>query len=273
MGKVGSKLAQLAAGLRSVRLTDAIGKVFESETAFDEVRAEKGDSRFAIGIGSAEDRLLRHHGALLKLLSGNGLMFPPGAAGFVGGNVCLVLERETNVVETIEEAVAAERVDRERGVEVAGVSNGLLVEVDGEPVARNRLRVAHERSDLIVGKGDGEHAILEAVVVEDVGIGGGDNRAEAIVVKGPRSVFPRGATAEVMAGDEDGGAVVARLVELEVRIERAIVEITPVVEKEWAVASALNALEELFGNDLVSIDIDAVERSNEALEADEWFHW
>ena len=43
----------------------------------------------------------------------------------------------------------------------------------------------------------------------------------------------------------------------------------PVVEQELAVAGALDALEELLGDDLVGVDVGAVERDEDALLAAE----
>jgi hypothetical protein len=68
-------------------------------------------------------------------------------------------------------------------------------------------------------------------------------------------VLARGAAAEVAFGEEDFGALVLGLVEDEIRIGlagvRAFLDAAPVVEEEVFVAGALDALEELLGDDLV----------------------
>src|SRR5260370_40220193 len=46
----------------------------------------------------------------------------------------------------------------------------------------------------------------------------------------------------------------------------------PVVEQKRAVTRALDPFEKLLGNDLVGVDIRAVERSNDAGDAGEGFH-
>src|SRR4029453_6160868 len=66
-------------------------------------------------------------------------------------------------------------------------------------------------------------------------------------------VLPRRAAAEVRPGQKDPGAVALGPVELEVRL------LPPVVEEELAVARALDSLEELLRDDLVGVDVGAVE--------------
>ena len=46
----------------------------------------------------------------------------------------------------------------------------------------------------------------------------------------------------------------------------------PVVEQELPEAAALDAFEELFGNDLIRIDVDAVKRRYQPGVSFEWFH-
>ncbi len=67
--------------------------------------------------------------------------------------------------------------------------------------------------------------------------------------------------AEVFAGDENLRALVARIVEHEDRDrDRPMRCLPPVEEEKVAVAGALDALQELLGDDLVGIDVGAVER-------------
>ena len=83
---------------------------------------------------------------------------------------------------------------------------------------------------------------------------GAMTHAEAVVVERPRSVFARRPATEVLAGNENLRALVAAAIDLEVRV------LTPVVEQEFAVAGALDPLQELLGNDLIGIDVRAIER-------------
>ena len=81
--------------------------------------------------------------------------------------------------------------------------------------------------------------VFVAVVEEDVGEAGGDDGAEAVVVQCPRGVFARGAAAEVFARQQDLRALVTRLIQGKIGVQRAfavvharfaVVEITPFVK-------------------------------------------
>src|SRR5262245_37565468 len=95
-----------------------------------------------------------------------------------------VLKRESDVVETVDEAVLAERIDveaeRHRPV---GRSHPLALEVDGELEAGKRLHRIEEPADFELGQHDRQQAVLEAVVEEDVGVRRRDQRAKSVVEK------------------------------------------------------------------------------------------
>src|SRR6266849_4073682 len=55
-------------------------------------------------------------------------------------------------------------------------------------------------------------------------------------------------------------------------VKHEVAVLPPVIEKEGAVPGALDALQELLGNDLVCIDIRAVERSHPPDDALDRFH-
>src|SRR5207248_3674704 len=104
------------------------------------------------------------------------------------------------------------------------------------------------------------------VGAEDVREGRRDDRAEAEVLERPGRVLAGGAAAEVAAGDEDGRPRVGRVVDREARLA------APVPEEELAEAAALDALEELLGEDLVGVDVRAVERADDAGDFSERLH-
>src|SRR2546421_5054286 len=186
----------------------------------------------------------------------NAMRVEPAWAGrFVVSNLGLVAQREGDVVETFEEAVAAEVVYRERGVEARAVRHDAAFEINRQSVVAELARAPREFGDLGVGERDGQDAVLRAVVHEDVCEGGRDDGAEAVVEERPGRVLARGAAAEVAPGDEDGRATVARLVQDERRVGRAVRIVAPVVEEELAEARALDALEELLRDDLVGVNV------------------
>ena len=110
----------------------------------------------------------------------------------------------------------AEGVDVEVGVEAFGVGDGLGFEVDGDLVRGVGGGALDEGFDFGFGEADEDDAVLAGVGEEDVGEGGGDDGAEAVLVDGPGGVLAGGAAAEVALGEEDLGALVLGLVEDEV---------------------------------------------------------
>src|SRR3546814_16437062 len=124
------------------------------------------------------------------------------------------------------------------------------------------MRISDWSSDVcssdLLGQHDGQHAVLQAVAVEDVGKAGGDERTNAIVVQRPRRVFAAGAAAEVRSRQQDGGTLVAGLVQHESRVRRprgailpglALVQIAPFVEQIAPEACASYPLHELLRDD------------------------
>ena len=95
---------------------------------------------------------------------------------------------------------------------------------------------------------------------------GGDEGAEAVVLEGPGGVLAGGAAAEVGPRHEDASAAEDALVEDEGGV------LAPVVEEELAEAAAFDPLEVLGGDDLVGIDVGAVEGQGLAADSFELSH-
>src|SRR5918997_3694520 len=170
----------------------------------------------------------------------------------------LVCEGQADVVEAVEEAVAGEVVEGE-GLLEAGPLDDAPFEVHGDPGLRV---VAHDVEELLhgfPGELHREEPYLGAVVLEDVGEGGGDDGAEAVVLYGPRRVLAAGAAPEVLAGDEHDGALVLGPVQYEVRI------LAPAGEEELAEAGTLYALEGVARDDLVGVHVLPAKRERLAL--------
>src|SRR5205823_3288208 len=105
-----------------------------------------------------------------------------------------------------------------------------------------------------------------AVALEDVAIRRRDDRSESGIQQRPGGVFARRAAAEVGAGHQHRRATIGGLIEDEV------VGPAPVIEEEGPVAGALDAFQELLGDDLVGIDVRPIEGSEDAGDVAEGFH-
>ena len=134
------------------------------------------------------------------------------------------------------------------------VVNVVIFKRNGEVIIVDGRGAMEQEFDLFIGKRDQQDAVLAGVGVEDIGEAGRDDHAKSVIVERPGCMLARRSAAEVFAGDENLRALVAGVVDLEVRV------LTPVVKKEIAVAGALDALQKLLGNDLIRINVRAVER-------------
>ena len=76
----------------------------------------------------------------------------------------------------------------------------------------------------------------------------------------PGRVLARRAAAEIVAGDEDLGVAVGRLVEHEIRVLRAVVAVAHLGEQPLAEAGPLDRLQILLRDDHVGVDIDDRQR-------------
>jgi hypothetical protein len=89
------------------------------------------------------------------------------------------------------------------------VLDGLGGEIDGEGIAWFGFGLLEKLIYIGFGEDGGEDAVFEAVVIENVGVAGSDDGAEAVIFDAPGSVFTAGAAAEIGASEEDGGCFVA----------------------------------------------------------------
>ena len=109
----------------------------------------------------------------------------------------------------------------------------------------------------------------------------GDNPPEPKTPHGPRRVLGRGAATKVVARQQDLRALVARLVEHEVRIDATLsvfharlarIKVAPVVKQGRPEAGALDGFQVLLGDDGVGVDIGAIERRHQTCEFLEFIH-
>src|SRR5262245_5928949 len=133
----------------------------------------------------------------------------------------LLLQGEADIVEAFHQAALAERINLEPDQAAVGASDLLRGEVDRKRGVGAAPGIVDQLVDLRLRQRDGKDAVLEAVVVEDVGEGRRDQATNAEIEQRPRRVLARGAAAEILAGYENLRFRVGLLVEDEFRQRRA----------------------------------------------------
>src|SRR6185436_12053794 len=202
-------------------------------------------------------------------------------ARFEGADLVGMAQGHADLVQPVEQRMAARRIHVELvRLGAIGGRHRLPLEVHDEAESGQRTVV-----EQAIHFGFGEHhrqeTVLEAVVEENVAVGRRDDALETILLQGPGRMLARAAATEVLAREQDLGALVARLVEHEIRIQRAFrvvhpgladVQVAPRVEQVLAVAGALDGFQELLRDDRVGIDVGAVERRHQSVQHGEFVH-
>ncbi|KAJ6444371.1 3-isopropylmalate dehydratase [Purpureocillium lavendulum] len=188
-----------------------------------------------------------------------------------GSDLVLELHRQADVVEAVHQAVLAELLH----VEAAdGVANRVLDDL------RRQVHLDVAPGAGLIGDGleiglvldpDGQHAVLERVVEEDVGKRRRDDALDTKVKQRPGGVLAGAAATKVVArADEDLGAAVRLLVQHELGVLGAVRIVAQGVEQCGAKAGALDGLEELLWDDGVRVHIGHLEGRGDALEGAEF---
>ena len=109
-------------------------------------------------------------------------------------------------------------IDVELDDAAVGPANFLRFKVDRQRGVGAAIGVVHQLLELFRRDLDGQDAVLEAVVVEDVGKARRNYAADAEVEQRPRRMLAARPAAEVFAGDEDLSLAISRLVQHEIWI-------------------------------------------------------
>src|SRR5208282_4021943 len=192
---------------------------------------------------------------------------------FVRKDPVLVRERQRDIVETLEQTLLLERLDLEMRRPSEIVGHGLLFEIDREPVRLVIAGGAKNMLDLGGRQRDRKKAVLQTVVVEDIGELRRDHRAEARVIERPHRMLSRTAASKIVARDQNRRALVARLVQREIFVLGAVGIEPPVDEQPLLEAGPHYSLQKLLGDDLIGIDVGAIERRDHPGEILECLHF
>ena len=140
----------------------------------------------------------------------------------VAGDLGALLLGQADIVEPVQETVLAKRVDLELDLFTVRASDHLGFEVDRHHRIGALLGVLHQLVDDLLGQRDRQDAVLEAVVVEDVGEARCDDAADAEIEQRPGRVLAARPAAEILGADQDLGVAVWRLVQDEIRVLVAV---------------------------------------------------
>src|SRR5262249_13724116 len=136
-----------------------------------------------------------------------------------GADLVGVAQREADLVQAVQDAMLAERIDLEaEALRTVGGRDGLLFQINNQLKTGERRCLVEQLVDLGFAQRDRQEAVLERVVLEDLAERRRDHRAEAVVAQRPRRMLARGADAEVLAREQNLPALIAWLIEDELRI-------------------------------------------------------
>ncbi|MCY1173407.1 hypothetical protein D9M73_135650 [compost metagenome] len=166
--------------------------------------------------------------------------------GFVFRNLGISCQCQTDFVQPFHQALAAEGVEVERKTILIGGRNGHRFEIDGNRLV---LRDHEQPVDRILRQHDGDDPVLEGVSGKNVGEAWRDHGGDAHIGKRPGGMFATGATAEIVARDQDLGSGIARIVE-DIACLR-----THRFKRALAKALSRNGLQPMRGDNDVGIDI------------------
>ncbi len=155
---------------------------------------------------------------------------------FEFGDVLALVQGHPDFIQAADQVILHCLVDvkMEADLLVEVEHDALFLQVDGGLQARKTLHHLEDVVDLGLLELHVEQAVLHAIVVEDVGEGRDaflfwrQDRLQSVLGQRPDGVLPRGAAAEVIAGDQYGGAAELRAIHLEIRVWLTVRQVSPV---------------------------------------------
>src|SRR6185436_13252633 len=159
---------------------------------------------------------------------------------FVFFDLVFVQKRQPDVVEALQQTLAAKRIDLKAEPAPLIIAHPLSGQINCQFVTGTSGGSLEEFIDLFFRKHDREHAVLETVVVEDVRERRRNDRMESIIKQGPRRVLARGPASEVRACHEYRRTCEACVIQLEAGLRRAVGIEPAVIEQKLTEAAALD---------------------------------
>jgi hypothetical protein len=156
------------------------------------------------------------------------------------------------------------------------VSQQLVFERNLQLIARQGSGAFHERPHLLFRQGDEQDAVFARVGVKDIGEGWSDHATKAEVGQGPGGVLARRPAAKILARHQDFRVLIVGMIQNEAGVRLAgilpFLNAPPIEEQEVAVTGALDALQELLGDDLIGVDVLPVQGRDDSFVFAERLH-
>src|SRR5580704_17482102 len=192
--------------------------------------------------------------------------------GLVRRNLGFVLQREPNVVQSVQQALADEFIDGELGAESLVVAYFALLQINRDPIVVDILRPLHQLPDFVLAQPHREKSILRTVVGENVRERRRDHGAKTEIGQRPYRMFAGRSAPKVFPRDQNARAFITRLVQHKVWILGSVRCKPPVIKHELAKPRAFDTLQKLFWDDLVGVHINPVQRRHAPLMHCERLH-
>src|SRR6267143_144791 len=107
----------------------------------------------------------------------------------VGRDLGPVLQRQSDIVQSVQQAVTDELIDSKVCQKTLLIANLAFLQVNGEMVSFNFPRPPHGFSDFVFAQDHGQEAVLAAIVGENISERWCDDSAETKVAKRPHSML------------------------------------------------------------------------------------
>ncbi len=175
-------------------------------------------------------------------------------------NLRLMLQGKPNIIQPIQQTMPHKFIDRKLSAKPLLVPHLALLQINGELVIINLKGAPHQLGNFIFAQAHREEAVLRAVIGKDVGKRRRNHRPESEIGQRPNRMLPRRAAAKILPRNQNAGARITRLIQNKPGVLLPIRREPPVIKQKLPKAGPLNPLQKLFRDDLVSINIDPLQR-------------
>ena len=182
------------------------------------------------------------------------------------------LERQIDIVQSLEKAFFLERVDLEIKNFAVGRIDLLVLQIDYDSRVGSFVCMRHELVYIGLRKRDRQDAVLEAIIVENVREACRNHAFDPEVLERPRSVLSGRPASEVVSRHDDLRFPPRRLVQDEIGFFFSFKIVAHLEKQADPQACALDGFQELLRDDHVGIDVHQRHRCCDTSEFFELFH-